>query len=80
MSTFARLVTTIFDGVWGLFSIKWPGFDFTFGHVALAGILAHAVLTILLHMGGVSITSAFTTRGGNNGKIKISLPRRKDTK
>lgn len=80
MSMFARLVTTIFDGVWGLFSINWPGFDFTFGHVALAGILAHAVLTILLRTTGMSVTGTFKTHGGNNGHIKISKERSDDTK
>lgn len=80
MSWFTSYIKTLFDGIWGLFSLHWPGFSFTYGHVFLAGLLASGALGIFMSMLGVSITGAFTTRGGNNGKIKISTSRRSDTK
>lgn len=80
MEWFGNLVSTIFNGVWGLFSIRWPGFSFTFGHVALAGLLAHATLTIVLRMAGVNVSGTFGSLGGNNTRIKISKERSGDTK
>ena len=80
MEWFANLVSTIFDGVWGLFSIRWPGFSFTFGQVFLAVMLSGAALNAFCRMAGVSPTGFWKSVGGNNRRIKISKERSGDTK
>lgn len=72
-----------FTKIWELFSIKWPGFNFSIGSVHLAALLSVGALTAIMKMTGVSITGTvrgFGSRGGNNQNIKISSERKGDTK
>lgn len=73
----------LFSSVWELFSIKWPGFGFSFGAVALGAVAAVFSLKVLGMILGISFSpGGFLDRlhGGNNRKIKINKDRRGDTK
>lgn len=80
MEWFPSYVKELFSGIWGMFSLPWPGFPFTYGQVFLAVLLGSGALGIVLRMVGVNVTGTFGTRGGNNSNIKISKTRSKDTK
>lgn len=75
-----------FEKIWDLFSIKWPGFDFTFGQVFLAVLLGSAALGIVMKLIGVHVpspgflVSGATMKGGNNKNIKTSENRKGDKK
>lgn len=72
-----------FSKIWAMFSIPWPGFNFSIGSVFLAVLLSSGALTAIMKMTGVSITGTirgFGSRGGNNRNIKVSDNRKGDTK
>lgn len=78
-----------FSNIWELFSIKWPGFEFSIGSVFLAATVSVGALTAILKMVGVQLPDSdfvgqlFASRrntGGNNSLIVISDERRLDTK
>ena len=80
MSWFVNFLAVFFNGIWDLFSIPWPGFEFTVGQAFLAVTLSGAALSMFLRMAGVSVTGTMKSVGGNNRNIKISKERSKDTK
>jgi len=72
-----------FSKIWELFSIKWPGFEFSIGSVFLAAAVSVGALTAILKMVGVSFLggfSDFTGRQLQHDRIKIAKLREKDTK
>jgi len=73
-------VTVWFDAIWQLFSIKWPGFDFSIGVAFAACILVVIGLALVGKVFDLSFSASAKQRGGNNKKIKVSKEREKDTK
>lgn len=76
-------IRTLFVSTWELFTIKWPGFEFTFGAVAVGAVAAVFSLKLLGMLLGISFSPGnFLNQlnGGNNKKIKISKKRAGDTK
>lgn len=74
----AALGQAIFAGVWQLFDIQYPGFNFTYGQfwiaVALCG-LSIRVVRIIFSFGG---TGGDTPRSSSTSNPKISKERRHD--
>ena len=74
-----KFLNMFFNSVWDLFSLKWPGFDFSIGTVFLGAAFALVALRIFgklfsMHIGfGGSAASVAS-------KIKISASRRNDEK
>ena len=80
-----EFINLLFSKIWEMFSITWPGFEFSIGAVFLAVAVSVGALTALMKMIGVSFLGGFslrsaTSRGGNNKDIKISKERKHDTK
>ena len=71
-------ITVLFDFIWRLFSLPWPGMPFTFGQAFLAAILSSGSLAILLKLFGVGVPHF--TFGGNNRNIHVSDNRKGDEK
>lgn len=73
-----EFVKVWFNAIWDLFSIKWPGFDFSIGMAFVGATLAGIGLTIV-----GSVFELFhppSQKGGNSKKIKVSKERKNDTK
>lgn len=83
MTVLIDFIKLLFSTVWNMFSVPWPGFQFTIGQAHLATLASVGALTMITKMNGVSITGTFrgfSSKGGNNRNIKISDARRGDTK
>lgn len=83
MTVLIEFVQLLFSTVWAMFSIPWPGFDFTIGQVRLAALTSVGALTMIMKMSGVSLTGTirpFSSKGGNNRNIKVPEARKGDTK
>lgn len=85
-------IKLLISKTWELFSIPWPGFEFSIGSVFLAVAVSVGALTAFMKMIGVSFLGGFSLgfsrqnfkkaglRGGNNKNIKVSKERKHDTK
>lgn len=72
-----------FSKIWGLFSIPWPGFNFTIGQAFLGALTSVGAMTMIMKMTGVNpfkSAGSFRSGGGNNRNIKVSESRKGDTK
>lgn len=74
-----EFVKVWFDAIWQLFSIKWPGFDFSIGIAFAACILVVIALSLVGKVFDLSFGGA-KQKGGNNKRIKVSKERQNDTK
>lgn len=76
-----EFISVLFDTVWELFSIKWPGFNFSIGTAIIAASLAVVGLRIIGKALGISFsTGGLNTAGGNNTSIAIPEERKNDVK
>lgn len=72
----------LFDSVWDLFSVNWPGFEFPIVYAFLGCSFAVIALKIILSLFGVSLGSSISNvvKGGNNRNINVSSARKDDVK
>lgn len=80
MKDFALAVTTIFGGAWELFSLKVPGFPFSYGDIIVATGLASASLALLKFAFGAPGPGSSNSNGRTTQNPKISKERMNDTK
>ena len=80
MNNFALFISTIFGGAWELFSLKVPGFPFSFGDIIIATSLATVALSLIRFAFGVSNGSGADSKGKSTRNPKISKERMNDTK
>ena len=76
-ATTANLAKTVLTGVWGFFGIYVPGFNFTFGQMALGIVLCSAsvyMIRFLFNLGGSGVSS----RTSSTNKPRISDERKGD--
>lgn len=79
LETTAALGQAIISGVWSLFGVYVPGFDFTFGQMWLAVALASISILVIKFIFGFSGGSrSFGPRTGSTSRSKISKERRHD--
>ena len=75
----ASLGKALLDGLWALFGIYVPGFNFTFAQMWLAVALASISMLVIKFMFGVSGgCRSFGPRTGSTSRPKISKERRHD--
>ena len=78
---FSDVLVALFSGVWELFSLKWPGFNFTIGSVFLAVLLSSTFFALAVRLiGGHLPPIGQFFRNSNNQHISISNDRRNDRK
>ena len=75
-------VKLLFDSVWQLFSIKWPGFDFPIGYAFLGAAFAAIALKTFGFFLGLGIGSSVTGAVSSYQKraARISKSREGDEK
>ena len=80
LDTTVELGKTLIDGIWSLFGLSVPGFDFTFGQMWL-GVLLCSVSIIVVRMifgFGGSGPGGVSPRTSSTDKPRISKERRHD--
>ena len=75
-------ISTLFNTVWDLMMIKWPGFDFPIIYAFLGAAFAVIALRLVLSMFDISLSTSISgaVASGNNRKIKIANARKDDVK
>lgn len=75
----ASLGKTLIDGIWALFGISVPGFNFTFGQMWLGVLLASiSVLVVRIIFGFGGSSRGDIPRTSSTNHPKISKERRHD--
>lgn len=76
-----EFISLLFDTVWELYQIPFPGLGISIGSVALGALTVVFSLNVLGHVTGMSfsVKSLSQLRGGNNKNIKVSNDRKGDT-
>lgn len=75
-------IKLLFDAVWELFQIEYPGLYISFGGIALGALCVTLSLRLLGKITGASFTPGWDFKriqGGNNRNIKVSDERKGDT-
>ena len=76
LETTAALGQAILSGVWSLFGVYVPGFDFTFGQMWLAVALASISILVIKFIFGFSGGSrSFGPRTGSTSPTRVSVGR-----
>lgn len=78
MAAFTSFLQTVLGGAWELFSIKVPGFPFSYADIIIAGLIVSggwAVLRIAMGFGG-----GLESQGRTSRNPKISKERKNDEK
>lgn len=76
-----EIIQAIFTGVWNMFSIPYPGFEFSIATVLIGALCAVMGLRILGNVFGFSFGVGGIlnhVKGGNNRKIKVNEKRKRD--
>lgn len=75
----ASLGKALMDGIWSLFGITVPGFDFTFGQLWLGVLLASlSILVVKFIFGFGAGSNGDTPRTSSTNNPKIPKDRRND--
>lgn len=74
----AFLGKSFLDGVWSLFDITVPGFNFTFGGMWLGFLLASLSVLVVRFIFGFGGSHGERTRTSSTNRPKISKERRND--
>lgn len=80
-------IELLFNGVWALYQIKFPGTDMTIGSIAIGAVVVVISLKLLGIITGLNFSvsgflksvSGEEVKGGNNKKIKVSKERSGDS-
>ena len=77
-----QFLSLLFNAVWDLFMIPWPGFDFPIVYAFLGVAFAAISLKLLLSLFNVSLGSSISSfvRSSNNRNIHIAESRKGDEK
>ena len=77
-----EFLSLLFNAVWDLFMIPWPGFDFPIVYAFLGVAFAVISLKLILTLFNVSLGSTISSfvGGGNNRNIRTSESRKDDEK
>lgn len=79
LETTAALGKAFIDGIWSLFGITVPGFDFTFGQMWVGVLLASlSILVIRFIFGFGGTANGDTPRTSSTSNPRISKERRQD--
>lgn len=79
MENILSIVTSVFTGVWGLFSIRFPGLDLSFGAIFIGAAAISISLNFLASFFGVGGGTGY--RPGKGGKAHgVSDKRKGDEK
>lgn len=79
LETTASLGKALIDGIWSMFGITVPGFDFTFGQMWIAVLLASiSILAVKFVFGFGAGSNGDTPRTSSTNNPKISKERRDD--
>lgn len=78
LETTAQLGKSIFDGVWALFGITVPGFDFTFGQMYVGIIFAGLSILVVKFLFGFGGSGGSRYRSGSTRNPRISPDRIND--
>lgn len=72
----------LFENVWGLYQIPFPGFNFSIGSVVIGSLVVVISLKFLGRVTGMSFNGSgiikTISKGGNNKNIKVSADRKGD--
>lgn len=82
-----EFITLLFEGVWALYQIKFPGTEMSIGSIAIGAVVVVISLKLLGVMTGLNFSvsgflksvSGEEVKGGNNKNIKVSKERSGDT-
>lgn len=78
LETTAALGQALLSGIWSLFGISVPGFDFTFGQMWLGVFLASLSILVAKFIFGFGGSNGDTPRTSSTNHPKISKERRND--
>ena len=78
LETTAELGRIFLTGIWELFAVPVPGFDFTFGGLWLGVLLCSISLLVVRLLFGIGSRGGESSRTGSTSHPKISKERRND--
>ena len=78
LETTAQLGKALISGIWSLFGIQVPGFDFSFGQLWVGVFLASVSILVIRMIFGFGGSGGVSSRTSSTNHPKISKERRHD--